>query len=106
MVLARSHRGHGARVLALLGTGLRRLARARVDDVVVGGRLNLAWNCVHRWAESDRADAEAAAWQLYRFVARQWCDASSSPSRDKTAFALAAETMLPFCSNSASALST
>ncbi|MBA3365382.1 MAG: AMP-binding protein [Actinobacteria bacterium] len=29
----------------------------------VGGRLSLAWNCVHRWAQSDRADAEAAVWQ-------------------------------------------
>jgi acetyl-CoA synthetase len=29
----------------------------------VGGRLNLAWNCVHRWAEGERADADAAVWQ-------------------------------------------
>jgi acetyl-CoA synthetase len=29
----------------------------------VGGRLNLAWNCVHRWAEGPRADADAAVWQ-------------------------------------------
>ncbi|MBA2475621.1 MAG: AMP-binding protein [Actinobacteria bacterium] len=29
----------------------------------VGARLNLAWNCVHRWAESERAGAEAAVWQ-------------------------------------------
>jgi acetyl-CoA synthetase len=29
----------------------------------VGGKLNLAWNCVHRWAHGDRADAEAAVWQ-------------------------------------------
>jgi len=26
----------------------------------VGGRLNLAWNCVHRWAEGDRREAVAA----------------------------------------------
>jgi acetyl-CoA synthetase len=26
----------------------------------VGGRLNLAWNCVHKWARSERADEEAA----------------------------------------------
>jgi acetyl-CoA synthetase len=26
----------------------------------VGGRLNLAWNCVHKWAQGDRADEEAA----------------------------------------------
>jgi acetyl-CoA synthetase len=29
----------------------------------VGGKLNLAWNCVHRWAHGERADAEAAVWQ-------------------------------------------
>jgi acetyl-CoA synthetase len=29
----------------------------------VGGRLNLAWNCVHRWAEGPRADALAGVWQ-------------------------------------------
>ena len=29
----------------------------------VGGRLNLAWNCVHRWAQGERADADAAVWQ-------------------------------------------
>jgi acetyl-CoA synthetase len=29
----------------------------------VGGRLNLAWNCVHRWARGARADALAAVWQ-------------------------------------------
>ena len=29
----------------------------------VGGRLNLAWNCVHRWARGARADTEAAVWQ-------------------------------------------
>jgi acetyl-CoA synthetase len=29
----------------------------------VGGRLNLAWNCVHRWARGPRADAAAAVWQ-------------------------------------------
>src|ERR671937_713693 len=28
----------------------------------VGGRLNVAWNCVHRWARGPRADAEAAVW--------------------------------------------
>ncbi|MDQ5821981.1 MAG: AMP-binding protein [Actinomycetota bacterium] len=26
----------------------------------VGGRLNVAWNCVHKWAEGERADDEAA----------------------------------------------
>ena len=29
----------------------------------VGGRLNLAWNCVHRWARGERADEPAAVWQ-------------------------------------------
>src|SRR4051794_37874762 len=29
----------------------------------VGGKLNLAWNCVHRWARGERADAPAAVWQ-------------------------------------------
>jgi acetyl-CoA synthetase len=29
----------------------------------VGGKLNIAWNCVHRWARSSRADAEAAVWE-------------------------------------------
>jgi acetyl-CoA synthetase len=28
----------------------------------VGGRLNLAWNCVHRFARGERADEEAAVW--------------------------------------------
>jgi acetyl-CoA synthetase len=27
-----------------------------------GGKLNVAWNCVHRWAESEHADEEAAVW--------------------------------------------
>jgi acetyl-CoA synthetase len=26
----------------------------------VGGRLNVAWNCVHKWAQGDRAEDEAA----------------------------------------------
>ena len=29
----------------------------------VGGSLNVAWNCVHRWARGPRADAAAAVWQ-------------------------------------------
>jgi acetyl-CoA synthetase len=28
----------------------------------VGGRLNLAWNCVHRWARSEHGEQEAAVW--------------------------------------------
>jgi acetyl-CoA synthetase len=29
----------------------------------VGGKLNLAWNCVHRWAAGELAEQEAAVWQ-------------------------------------------
>ncbi|HKG43714.1 MAG TPA: AMP-binding protein [Gaiellaceae bacterium] len=29
----------------------------------VGARLNIAWNCVHRWARGSRANAPAAVWQ-------------------------------------------
>jgi acetyl-CoA synthetase len=29
----------------------------------VGGELNLAWNCVHRWAAGELAEEEAAVWQ-------------------------------------------
>lgn len=29
----------------------------------VGAKLNIAWNCVHRWAAGPRAGAEAAVWQ-------------------------------------------
>jgi acetyl-CoA synthetase len=29
----------------------------------VGGKVNIAWNCVHRWARGDHADAEAAVWE-------------------------------------------
>src|SRR5213592_2933001 len=29
----------------------------------VGGKLNLAWNCVHRWAAGELAEEEAAVWQ-------------------------------------------
>src|SRR6201987_2153276 len=28
----------------------------------VGGKLNLAWSCVHRWAASELAEEEAAIW--------------------------------------------
>src|SRR3954471_23388957 len=28
-----------------------------------GGTLNIAWNCVHRWARGERANAPAAVWQ-------------------------------------------
>src|ERR671936_424625 len=29
----------------------------------VDGRVNVAWNCVHRWARGPRADAAVAVWQ-------------------------------------------
>src|SRR5213076_2230405 len=29
----------------------------------VGGKLNVAWNCVHRWAAGELAEQEAAVWQ-------------------------------------------
>jgi acetyl-CoA synthetase len=29
----------------------------------VGGKLNLAWNCVHRWAEGPHAEVAAALWE-------------------------------------------
>jgi acetyl-CoA synthetase len=29
----------------------------------VGAKLNIAWNCVHRWARGPRADEPAAVWQ-------------------------------------------
>ena len=28
-----------------------------------GGKLNVAWNCVHRWAAGELAEQEAAVWQ-------------------------------------------
>ena len=30
----------------------------------VGGKLNLAWNCVHRWAERT-PEVAAATWEVY-----------------------------------------
>jgi acetyl-CoA synthetase len=38
----------------------RRLCRGRVDTWFVGAKLSIARNCVHRWAESKRADDVAA----------------------------------------------
>ena len=28
----------------------------------VGGKLNIASNCVHKWADTELADEEAAVW--------------------------------------------
>jgi acetyl-CoA synthetase len=29
----------------------------------IGGKVNIAWNCVHRWARGDQGGAEAAVWE-------------------------------------------
>ena len=29
----------------------------------VGGKVNVAWNCVHRWARGAQSEAEAAVWE-------------------------------------------
>jgi acetyl-CoA synthetase len=29
----------------------------------VGGKLNIAWNCVHRWARGEQGESEAAVWE-------------------------------------------
>src|SRR5690349_4067602 len=49
----------------------------------VGGRLNLAWNCVHRWARGDRADEPAAVWQSEDGHRRSlsYCELSSEVTR-------------------------
>ena len=59
MVLAGRDRGHGARVLAPVGRGLDLSRGPEWATWFVGGRVSIARNCVHRWAES-RPDAIAA----------------------------------------------
>ena len=56
----------------------------------VGGRLNLAWNCVLRWARSDRADGEAAVWQSEDGERRALTYAELSEAVTRLAEALAA----------------
>jgi acetyl-CoA synthetase len=56
----------------------------------VGGKLNLAWNCVHRWAQSGRADAEAAVWQSEDGVRRALTYRELSTNVTRLAEALAA----------------
>jgi len=56
----------------------------------VGGRLNLAWNCVHRWARGERADAPAAVWQSEDGVRRSLSYRELSDEVTRLAEALAA----------------
>jgi acetyl-CoA synthetase len=56
----------------------------------VGGRLNLAWNCVHRWAHGPRADAAAALWQGEDGVRRSLSYRELSTEVTRLAEALAA----------------
>ena len=46
----------------------------------VDGKLNLAWNCVHRWAAGELAEEEAAVWQSEdgRRVAVTWRELSDA----------------------------
>ena len=56
----------------------------------VGGKLNIAWNCVHRWARSDRASAEAIVWQGEDGARRALTFAEMSDEVTRLAEALAA----------------
>ncbi|HXI96387.1 MAG TPA: acetyl-coenzyme A synthetase N-terminal domain-containing protein, partial [Candidatus Acidoferrum sp.] len=56
----------------------------------VGGTLNLAWNCVHRWARGPRAEANAAVWQSEDGIRRALTYAEVSDQVTRLAEALAA----------------
>ncbi len=56
----------------------------------VGGKLNLAWNCVHRWARGPRAGANAAVWQSEDGSRRALTYAELSDEVTRLAEALAA----------------
>jgi len=56
----------------------------------VGGKLNLAWNCVHRWARGPRASAPAAVWQSEDGTRRALTYAELSDEVTRLAEALAA----------------
>jgi acetyl-CoA synthetase len=56
----------------------------------VGGRLNLAWNCVHRWARGPRAESPAAVWQSEDGVRRELSYRELSDEVTRFAEALAA----------------
>jgi acetyl-CoA synthetase len=49
----------------------------------VGGKLNLAWNCVHRWAAGELAEEEAAVWLTEDGLrsALTWSELSDAVSR-------------------------
>jgi acetyl-CoA synthetase len=49
----------------------------------VGGRLSLAWNCVHRWARGEHAGAEAAVWETEdgERTALSWRELSAAVTR-------------------------
>jgi acetyl-CoA synthetase len=56
----------------------------------VGGKLNLAWNCVHRWARGPRASAVAAVWQSENGTRRALTYGELSDEVTRLAEALAA----------------
>ncbi|MGZ4318908.1 MAG: AMP-binding protein [Gaiellaceae bacterium] len=56
----------------------------------VGGKLNLAWNCVHRWAQGPRAGTNAAVWQSEAGTRRALTYAELSDEVTRLAEALAA----------------
>ncbi len=56
----------------------------------VGGKLNLAWNCVHRWAEGPRAEAAAGVWEAEDGERHQLTYAQLSRAVTKFAEALVA----------------
>ncbi len=49
----------------------------------VGAKLNLAWNCVHRWAAGERASEEAAVWlgEDGARASRTWLELSRETAR-------------------------
>jgi acetyl-CoA synthetase len=56
----------------------------------VGGKLNVAWNCVHRWAEGPRAEAAAGVWEAEDGERHQLTYAQLSRAVTKFAEALVA----------------
>jgi acetyl-CoA synthetase len=56
----------------------------------VGGKLNLAWNCVHRWADGPRAEAAAGVWEAEDGERHQLTYAQLSRAVTKFAEALVA----------------
>ena len=60
MVLAARRRGYGPRVLAPLGHAARHKPGHRIPTWFNGATLNIASNCVHRFATGELANAPAA----------------------------------------------